>query len=147
MFNPKEQARMEGGIDVPPGVYLVKLEEFTRKQSEKSGKDYLNIKLRIIDGDHKDSIIYDMCSLSENALWRLGNLCLSMGVQDQFDIEHDSEVKRMLVGKVGKCKTKYEDYNGQKNTRVAQWMLLDESEENRRGELTAAAGTGGEYPF
>lgn len=128
MFNPTDHANMDGDVELPPGYYIAKIEGFTRKTSEHSGNDYLLARLRVQHGEYQDALIMETVSLSEKALWRLGNMCVAAGVEESFDIESDSDIDRVLKGRVLKIKTKWEEYEGQRRTRVQNFCQMNDDE-------------------
>lgn len=154
MFNPSDHANMDGAIELPPGYYIVKCEGFTRKLSESSGNDYLLFKLRVQHGEFQDALIFEVVSLSEKALWRLGNMCVAAGVQESFDIESDKELERVLNNRIMKVRTKWEEYEGERRTRVQSFCTMNSEELEQfasappqQGEAPGAPPPDDDYAF
>lgn len=147
MFDPTEHTSEEdmqkgGAANIPPDIYLVRFEDLERKNSQSSGQDYLNCRLRVVDGKYEDSVVYDMISLSEAAMWKLAEACFSLNWRKELDIEDDDDLKNALVGRVGKIRTKWEEYEGEKRTKIAKWYLLtDEEREAHPGKVTSKKNT------
>lgn len=78
-----------GGKIVPDGNYPARLEEVKEGES-KAENPMLNMKWRITGGKAKGALVYDHCSLTPQALWKLKGLleCLEIEVPDgQLDLD------------------------------------------------------------
>lgn len=134
-FNPSEhEDGMDGGRLVPAGIYFAKVEkpgDIERKRSKSSGADYFDVKLRVMEGEFKGCVFWDTFSTLENALWKLGHFCVSIGQNSEFDIDSDAAVRRAIAGRVGKCQTKVEEYEGKQRTKVDRWLKMEPEERTR----------------
>lgn len=73
---------------VPPGTYTLEIKEVEEKQGTKAA--YLNIKFEIVDDeDYAGRKVFEMVSLSPDALWKLKELTEALGldITDEFDTE------------------------------------------------------------
>ncbi len=129
-FSPTQEAgdMSDGFVQPPPDIYFVEAEKIELKTAS-TGSLYYNVMLCVVsDGDFKGNKFWDMMSLSKKALWKLGEFSISVGNQQDWDIENEKETQRLLIGKVGKCRTKWEEYEGTKRTKVQKWLLMEDEE-------------------
>ena len=153
MFNPEQEAGDMDGLfrQPPPDFYFVKVEDIERKKAQ-TGTIYLNVTLRVVGGEYEDCKLWDTFSLLEQSLWKLGSFAVSCGQNEAFDIDNDSAINSALKGRIGKCKTKYEVYEGDQKTKVQKWLKMEPEEraqinqiEGRSDNPEAPNGPSGKY--
>jgi len=142
MFSPTQAAgdMSDGYTQPPPDIYWVRCEEIELKTSSSSGKPYYEATLRVVHGEFENCKFWDNFSLTEKALWRLGEFSVSAGNQVDWDIESESETKRLLKGRVAKARTKWEEYEGVKRTKVQKWLLPEDDERPRMQQFEQRGG-------
>lgn len=140
MFNPTEEAGDMNFTQPPPDIYHVRIEEIERKKAQ-TGSVYLNLKLRVVAGEYDNCTIFETITLLEQSLWKLGELCLSCGQTEIFDIDSDQQVQDALLNRVGKVRTKWEEYEGDKRTRVKKWLTVEEEERQQINQVMGNVGT------
>jgi hypothetical protein len=140
MFDPAAH-QSERGTPPPPGEYFVRIADVERKISKGSGAEYLNLKLRIFGGEHDNSTFFDTLSLQDKALWKLSDCCFSLGQTEAFDTDSDQAIRDAMVGKVGKARCNWEEYEGQQRLRVKSWLKIADEERTKLKE------TPDQYPF
>lgn len=87
---PKNLEDVEGGFEVlPPATYQLEVDNVESKTS-KADKPYLNMTYKVVDDpDYAGRKLFDSISLSTDALWRLKDFTMSIGVDvtTEFDTE------------------------------------------------------------
>lgn len=136
-FDPSQHGgdNMDGFTQPPPDEYVVRIEE-TELKTATTGSQYIKLTLRICACpnseddiyEHANSKFWDTLSTLEAAWWKIGDCCKSIGQASTFDIESPRSIRDALEGRVGKVRTKWEEYEGQKRTKVAKWLTCSDEE-------------------
>lgn len=99
-------------IIIPKGQKVrVKVEKVEEKTS-KAGNPYLNFRYKVIEPEkYEGQCIFDICSLTKKALWRLKNALNALGLdtEGQIDLEPADLEEREADIKVG-----IDEYQGKK---------------------------------
>ena len=131
---------------LPPDDYMVRIAGCERKPNKDKTAHYIELKLKVAGGDHEGSTFYDTCSLLEQSLWKLGDVCKSIGQTNVFDVDNQNAINNALLGRVGKCRTKWEEYEGQKRTKVAKWVMSTAEDRERHPIQSAQSGDAPDAP-
>ena len=82
---------------VPPGRYPVEVEEVTLRDSKK-GSQYLNLRLRILEGAHEGSKLWAIASLRQDMRRMLRSTLGALGVEgDSIEIEVEQFNDELVV--------------------------------------------------
>lgn len=107
---------------------LVKLEECT---IQGSGDDGLKAKFEVTGGSGKGSNVFETFSLGEKALWKLKMMLEAMGLKASGKMTLDLD---KLEGKSVGIEVVYDEYNGRKQAKIAQYLKLSELEDTEADE-------------
>lgn len=90
-------AEVESGFEaIEEGPYPVVIEKVEVRESKSSDHPYLNWELTITDGDHEGRKLWQITSLSPNALFRLKDQLIALGViegDEEIDLDWDDDVE------------------------------------------------------
>lgn len=86
---------------MPAGDYVLEIEDIEERVS-KAGNEMLNITFNVAEGEYEGRKIFEFYVLTENALWKLKNLLVALGIdtEGQVDVSVDDLVGEMLIGNV-----------------------------------------------
>lgn len=136
--------KQKGGDDpgtstaLPPGEYGVAWTSFTRRQSKRTGKDYLRVGLSVTDGRHKGSRFFTVfsCDLSKGGTvqkWRLLLDCLYPDDDAvEFEIgdsaegtadEGDRQIAQFIKGRPFRVKLSRKEVNGYENNEIDRFVF------------------------
>lgn len=120
----------DGGL--PPGEYLLAITWFERREGQRTGKDYLRCKYKVIHGQRKNSVFFTALGIdidNPNIAGRLGVFCGCIGVTEEFELANDVDCKRAFVGKPFKAKISRKTKNGYINNDISQYITQVEDAE------------------
>jgi len=112
-FNPADHQ----SDAIPAGTYFAQLKSIERRTSN-AGNVYLALEFTILNGQLKGRRVFDNMSLVDKALWRVSQLCAAVGHTSTFDLDVNQEIMDALGEKPFALRTKIEDYQGEKRTKV-----------------------------
>jgi hypothetical protein len=91
----------DGDSLVPPGRYKIEVEEVTLRDS-KQGSQYLNLRLRIVEGAHEGSKLWGIASLRPDMRRLLRSTLRALGVEeDSLELEVEEEGDELVVVEPG----------------------------------------------
>ena len=125
----------------PPGFHLFRLLDFERKSGPAA--DYLNVKVIVLEGDYRGHLIYGMVSFSQAAGWKLDQFMAALNVTQRLDLDSDAQLKKVLKGLVGKAKTDWEEYQGEKRTKIQGWYSVSDEIRERWAQGSTGGSAGG----
>lgn len=109
---------------VAEGEVEVTITKIELKTSQSSGNPYLNWEFTISEGDFENSKIWMITSLTEKALFRLKQICESLGYEHEIEFEVDEDTNQViypnLVGTAVTLDVYHEEYQGRKQARVKE---------------------------
>ncbi len=117
--------------DLPEGTYQVKVDEITKKQSDKSGKYYLAFVFKVMDAEYKDTPLYHNCSLQPQALFNLKRTLEALGV----DIPKNKikiDLKK-IIGMTCAAQVEIETYQGKDRPKIVELIPLGSLQEDDEG--------------
>lgn len=114
---------------VPEGVYPVIVDEVKAKDSKSGPYPYLNIKLKVTEGEHAGRVLFMMRSLSPKALWKFRSTLEALGVyQEQLNVQIDEATGTVfspdMVGKTCAATVIHETWNEQTRAKVDEVAKL-----------------------
>jgi hypothetical protein len=121
---------------IPEGDYGFEIADIKTKKGEESGKNYLDIGLKAIQGNKKGTgkVIRHTCSLKKAALWNFRNLLEACGKQVKaaaLKIDLDKLIGLQCAGTVID-----DEYEGKKKSIISAFFPLE--------DLASASETGDE---
>ena len=115
--------RYEGGNFEPPpvGRYTFRVDDFERRVS-KAGNQMISFKHVIAGGQEDGAWVYDICTLTEKALWRLVRLLHAVGFEGEID-EHDNvQLQRALIGQRFVAEIEHDEYDGKVRAKIRDYL-------------------------
>lgn len=118
---------------LPKGDYLCSVEGIEQRTS-KAGNPYLNVKLRVVDGDSKGRVIFDflMPSAEKNdkgemsfGMKKFLAFAKSSGIQGTITGTHEQFNHKTVLAKVD---VEEDDYNGGERNRVVWYKEIERNE-------------------
>lgn len=133
---------------VEDGEYPVVIEEAEMRESQSSDYPYINLKLRISEGEHEGRFLWTMCSLHPKALWRTKETFENLGIVDEeLDIEVDDDTNMVLepelVGLPAIAVATTETYEGKLRNRVETLLPSEGAKKASKSNKKASGPAGG----
>lgn len=122
----------------PEGRFVFAVDSVELKNSENSGNDYLNFKLKSAKG-----AVYYTCSLAAHALWNLKNFLEACG-QEVPEGELSLDLEEMVGLELG-CEIVTEKYQGKPKAVVGSIFAADDVDSD--GEEEEEAGEDGDVTY
>ena len=150
--NPQDKAgdMDDSYVQPPPDIYYCKIEDASFKDKKDSSGQYCNGKLRVLasaspeSGDEfANAVIWDVLALTDAALWRISEASISAGNNNDWDVDSEAATKKQLEGRVCKVRTKWEEYEGEKRTKIAKYLKLSPEERAQFASQHNPGGGGG----
>jgi hypothetical protein len=115
-----------GNVHVPGGDYGLKIVEVKGKKGEESGKNYLALRFKLIQGNKEGvgKTLPHSCSLQKQSLWNLRNLLEACGKQTPakaIKIDLDNMVDLECAGTVID-----DEYEGRKKSVITAFFPLED---------------------
>jgi hypothetical protein len=124
MFDPKghkpDPNKTSGGFtnSTIPGICAMVIYKVFQRDRSKSGKPFVKLHFKQLAGPQPGSTFIDAIFLSNESLWKLGNLCAAVGHEDQFDPKSDAELLKAIGRKPFIAKLDVESSGDQKYGRL-----------------------------
>ena len=121
---------VESRVLLPEDDYAVKVSEVTKEEGSKG--DYLKWVFEVTEGKLAGNKVYFNTSLTEQSLWNLKNLLVTLGVEvpnDELDIDLDELVDLEMMAAIA-----HENYEGKRQARLVDFYALDEEAGNSKTE-------------
>ena len=109
----------EGGVILPPGEYLVEVDDAT-EQTSSGGNPQIQLEMRAIGGEQDGGTIRDWVTITPESLGRVKQVLNAMGVAN-LDGEIEFEAAE-LVGKRCRIVVRNELYDGKDRTKVKAYQ-------------------------
>jgi hypothetical protein len=146
---------------LPEGSYDIEVDKVEVRRNKADDGDYLNWELVVIDGEYENRRLWMITSLKPQALFRLKQVLLDLGIidedEEEMDLEWDDDVEPTtsggplllypeLQGIEAVAQVKNEMYDGRERNRVENLFGPDKKPKKKKTTRTAAAesrGNGG----
>jgi hypothetical protein len=146
---------------LPEGSYDIEVDKVEVRRNKADDGDYLNWELVVIDGEYENRRLWMITSLKPQALFRLKQVLLDLGIidedEEEMDLEWDDDVEPTtsggplllypeLQGLEAVAQVKNEMYDGRERNRVENLFGPDKKPKKKKTTRTAAAesrGNGG----
>ena len=132
-FDPNSGGRTPADKpNLPAGVYVMMAKMFKRRQ--KNGKESLMFVCVPLLADGKvigrDSYaaVFENCTLTAEASFRLANLCQAVGQTTPFNANSDAQVKGIFIWKPFKCHVVEDRFNGQVSMKIKEYLPMSKGE-------------------
>jgi hypothetical protein len=104
------------------GPYNFVVDDVTEEVGNDSGKKYLNVRVKVRDGDYKGKVVYHNCSLQPKALFNLRSLmeACKLDAEKRFKIR---DLIRQLKGKTFSAEVEDDEYNGKVKSIIAEFVI------------------------
>ena len=135
-FDPSEATKKSGNNKpiLPPGIYVMAAKMF--KRTTKNGKERLMFVCVPMIGEGNKPVskdeyqaVFETCTLTVEASFRLGMLCLAVGRNTPFDVNSDSQVSSIFVRKPFKARVIHEPYQGKISPKIKEYLVMTSEEE------------------
>lgn len=136
----------QGGefVEVPAGIYLVTVKSATEKRTKTSGLNMIVVKFSVMEGEYKDSPLWDNIVFHENMKGRNKHILkvLHLPCEDDAMIDASEWVDRELRVRI---RVRYNEYRKRLVSEITQYLYFTEEEEQEEKEKKAKAK--GKIPF
>jgi len=118
---------------IEPGMYLVEINDWKKKEAS-TGTPQIEWLAKICEGDLDGTPVHDFTALSSAALWRLGSLVQSCGIDLKtlpkmiIGSEEFNRVCNALKGRKVYWDITQDSYKGKPNNKVAGYMPYEDQE-------------------
>ena len=132
-FDPKKTAdeasknRDLSKLGLPASEFLIAMKDFDLKESQR-GKPYIKAEFVVIAGPAKGKKFKDAMSLdldNSGSMARLSMLCNEIGQEETFDLDDESMLRKVLLGKPFKARVNRKIENGYVNNGVERLIVGD----------------------
>ncbi len=108
---------------IEEGDYPVRIDKVEKRQSrnEPEGPGYLNVEMTFLEDPYTGRKIWDVFSLKPNALWKLRNLCETLGIDLEGRTDFDTDE---LVGQEVGIRAVPETYEGKDRAKVDSYFSM-----------------------
>ena len=115
------------------GTYAVKVKEAEIKASKSSGEDVLEVQFEVTSKKGKGHILYHVCSLQPQALFKLKQLFIGIGFKfpenKAFELEADD-----LVGLESTVEVINKEHEGKEYSNIAKFISESEDDDDEDDE-------------
>lgn len=86
---------------LPAGDYTLEIDN-VEEQTSKSGNQMLRITYKVAEGEHAGRLLFEYYVLTENALWKLQELFVALGIEANGDVSFtpDDLVGQHITGEI-----------------------------------------------
>lgn len=143
-------AEVKGFEAVEEGEYQVVIDKAEYREAQEEGKyDYINLTLKITEGENEGQNVWMIWSFSPKALWRMKDDLVALevvGPDDELDFEYDEDADNALiepeiVGLPAVAVVTQREYEGRTQNQVESLRLPD-TKPAGKGKAKTAAGAG-----
>lgn len=109
------------------GEHLAKVKKVEMGTVQGSGDDCIKAVFEVLKGADKGCQVFETFSLSEKALWKLKSFLQAIGIKADGKLTLDLD---KLEGKICVIDVIYEEYNGQKRTKISSYLKESAEDED-----------------
>jgi len=86
-----------GGATVEPGLYNIRLYEWSKTTTNVSNKPMIKLQWKIVDGDYEGQLLFDQVVTTEEGIFRACNILSAVGYSSDTEFDSVDECASAMI--------------------------------------------------